>query len=227
MMSSPESEVNRSTRKRRFRIVFTALALLLCLITWVGYHVHLDRKIRREVQRLGGRVSASSFTLPPPLPAFSFETGPIIQLELNHPDINDDQVIELLRQLPDLQYVILDSCGVTDEVLKELEGRNLRHLSVMNTKISDNGLPHLVKSSVTYLNLQGTNITDAGLRALKNTPYYLGRIELGGTKVTDAGLLDFVNNGPRCVINVSELPLSDETIAKAKTMVDNPNFIEH
>lgn len=200
--------------------------MLLCLIAWVWYRAHLDKAIRLEVQKLGGRVSASSFTLPAPLQAFSFETGPIIQLVLNRPDITDNQVIELLRQLPDLQYVYLDSCSVSDEVLKELTSHDLQHLSVMNTNISDNGLRHLIKGRVMYLNVQGTNVTDAGLKTLKSVSS-LGRIELGRTKITAAGLIDFVQNGPRCVINVSELPLSDETIAKAKTMVEDPNFIEH
>lgn len=66
--------------------------------------------------------------------------------------------------------------------------RNLDHLDLSNSNITDAGLVKLNgHPSLTYLQLSNTAITDAGLSSLTRLPRLL-RLDLDGTKITDSGL---------------------------------------
>lgn len=82
---------------------------------------------------------------------------------------------ELSRQLPNLNYLDLQTSNVTDADLVELARcRKLGHLA-----------------------LQATNITDAGLMALRNCPS-LTSLFLHKTQVTEAGVQSFHEHRPIC-----------------------------
>lgn len=93
---------------------------------------------------------------------------PIVSLRLFSTMLSDKVVLQLVNQMPKLAMLNLRRGMVGDELLRGLEGKPIRYLSLQETRISDEGLPHLSGlSSLNTLILDGTNITDDGLAHLQ------------------------------------------------------------
>jgi hypothetical protein len=97
--------------------------------------------------------------------------------------------------------VQLTAINITDAELKKL--KDLTQLQVLlldHTKITDAGLIHLSGlTQLKRLNLNDTKITDAGLEHLKGLKL-LAVLELHNTKNTEAGLADLKKALPNCDI---------------------------
>ncbi len=122
-------------------------------------------------------------------------------------------LLPLLRELPDLTELIIQTGKMNDAGMAQLGGlskleelslygasagdeglkavaslHNLRVLQIGKTAVTDAGLAHIAGlAKLEQLGLRGTAITDAGLAHLENLPS-LTSINLGETRVTDAGL---------------------------------------
>lgn len=119
----------------------------------------------------------------------------------------------VLKELPDLQKLVLGKCAVTDKAAAAIatvrplqllylgesritdEGlagfRNLKHLKVLDlykTKVTDKGLKHLTGlKKLEELNLSGTKVSDAGVESLKELTG-LKLLRLNNTNVTRDGV---------------------------------------
>jgi Leucine-rich repeat (LRR) protein len=113
-----------------------------------------------------------------------------------------------LKDLADLQYLILADMPITDAGLVHLEGLpKLQELTVACPKVSGPGLKGLTK--LKELGLENSAVTDADLAHLKG----LTRLEclnLGKTAITDAGLVHL-----KPLINLDRLFLDSTQVTDA------------
>ena len=88
-----------------------------------------------------------------------------------------------------LREISLASTGVSDELLRNLEGlKHLRKLELGSTEIGDLGVQHLATlTSLEELDLGGTTISDEGLAPLAGLTG-LRELGLAHTPITGAGL---------------------------------------
>jgi formylglycine-generating enzyme required for sulfatase activity len=161
-----------------------------------------NRRVAELVQSLGGKIRQD----------FSLESKPIIEVNLLHSRVRDedlrsladlkhlqtlilgdtrisDQGLTHLRGLSNLEMLDLGTTEITDAGLVHLKGlTNLRRLELFRTTIGDAGLADLSGlTELRVLGLEGTRVGDAGLAHLKGMTR-LYALNLGGTNVTDAGL---------------------------------------
>ena len=131
------------------------------------------------------------------LPAFSFVKLPAGKLppvgipfgiNLDFSSTKDAELVGL-RDLKNLTSLSLMSTKVTDEGLKELQGmQNLNNLNLEGTKVTDRGLKEFRElKELRTLELGRTGVTDAGLQELSGLKK-LTSLGLQGAKVTDEGL---------------------------------------
>jgi hypothetical protein len=107
----------------------------------------------------------------------------------------DDETMQLIGKLTNLKVISLGyqsgmGFKITDNVLAYLKNlKNLESIVLYDANITDAGLMHLEDlKKLKFLNLTRTNITDAGLVHLKDLTN-LKVIFLGYTRVSDAGLM--------------------------------------
>jgi Leucine-rich repeat (LRR) protein len=127
----------------------------------------------------------------------------------------DDAALAMLEGLPKLSRLNLYSASVTDEGLKTLKTLpSLRYLPIGGTKITDAGLVHIAQlTKLEYLGLRGDNITDVGLGKLGELAR-LNTLNLSETKVTDAGLIHLKDLGQLEVLQLSNDNVSDAGLAE-------------
>ena len=132
------------------------------------------------------------------------------------------ELLETLRQFPELQWLNLDGSPLVDVDLAELaELKNLECVVFANTRISGTGLGHLSRlsklksldishtdvdddslehvasmTSLESLRIDGTRISNTGLRHLAHLPL-LHELSCSGTQVTDAGLDELLKTHPQ------------------------------
>ena len=113
---------------------------------------------------------------------------PIIGLDLKDAGVTDN-VLLLLKRLPNLKEIELMSNPITDAGLKHLgELHKLESLGLSDTKITDVGLKHLRGlPNLRSLDLSRTQVTDVGLKQIQGMKS-LESLDLWGTDVTDSGL---------------------------------------
>jgi Leucine-rich repeat (LRR) protein len=94
-----------------------------------------------------------------------------------------------LRELPDLQKLVLGKCTVTDKAAAVIATvRTLQLLYLGESKITDEGLAGFKKlKHLKVLDLYRTKVTDKGLTHLTGL-VKLEELNLSGTKVSDAGV---------------------------------------
>jgi hypothetical protein len=173
--------------RRRFQFSIRSLLVLVVVIavscSWMAAAMKKAREQNealKEISKLGGGVEFDyrfegdywifdAITWPPE-PAWlrkTFGGGLFDRVYLA--TLPDDTSLTVLDRLPDLWYLILSDCSVTDAGLATL-GRlpKLRRLYLYNTRISDAGLIHLTKlTSLQELLLIGTNVTEDGVKKLQ------------------------------------------------------------
>ena len=146
-----------------------------------------------------------------------------------------------LGTVPHLRYVMLDATNVGNDDLRLLAGCvNIENLSLVNTEVTDEGLPHLQPftklrkldldfckigdeglqvvaglPNLERLSLAGTSITDGGLRYLQSA-IRLRCVCLDSTKITDAGLKSIAAIPNLQILYVGDTDLGDEAIADLK-----------
>jgi internalin A len=113
-------------------------------------------------------------------------------LSLAGTQVTDAGLSRLPDLFPNLHWLELDGCAITDQGLAHL-GRlkRLSHLSLNDTRVGDEGLRHLVDlGDLHRLQLDRTRITDQGLAYLKVMKGPLGFVSLQGTGTTAAKLVE-------------------------------------
>ena len=122
-------------------------------------------------------------------------------------DLTDEQLIDLLQHhAPALAKVYsqpVSSRHITDRSLAEFY--RLPHLVALyldRTAVTDAGLPHLVKmAGLRHLSLANTSVSDEGLLALIGTK--LRCLAVQNTRVTPAGIEHFRREMPDCFVGPS------------------------
>jgi len=191
----------------RWRFQFTIRSLLLLVVavaipcSWIGDRM---RQAKRQLQgialveRIGGAAyvrfgpSELQERLQSVLPAVFFDDVDIVKFDSKHNSLSDADLSEVVRLLPRIEVLKLDTTAVTDAGLRSLGGlKDLVVLTLNNTKITDAGLEVLRNTkNVRALELDGTSVTDAGIEGL--TGHKLWRLCLSGTKVTDSGMANIL-----------------------------------
>jgi hypothetical protein len=111
-----------------------------------------------------------------------------LALSLAGTRVTDAGLSRLPDLFPNLHWLELDGCAITDDGLRHL-GRlkRLSDLSLSDTRVGDDGLSHLVGLRQLYrLQLDRTRVTDRGLAHLKAMKGPLGFVSLRGTGTTAA-----------------------------------------
>ncbi len=101
----------------------------------------------------------------------------------------DKDAMQLLKNIPNLQVVYIDSNQVNDVALIPLKGlTGLNALTIMSPQVTDAALENLKSlSGLTMLFLTSSKVSDKGLVQLKGLKN-LQVLALSHTEVTDAGL---------------------------------------
>ncbi|PHS05216.1 MAG: hypothetical protein COA78_15525 [Blastopirellula sp.] len=133
----------------------------------------------------------------------------------------EDSSLEALKELPNLETVILDRSAVGDSGMKHLaQIKNLRSLSLTYTSITDEGLKELKNvPTLRSLNLINTKVTDAGLLELQKFPA-LEDLSIAGPELSDKGLLSLQKCKQLKALDITHYPssakFSKEAVAQLK-----------
>lgn len=102
--------------------------------------------------------------------------------------VTDSNVMPWLRDLPDLQAIVLDGTEVTNHGLQSLSRhKRLWMLSLEGTRLNEEDVDHLRSLPLAYLNVAQTRFSDKSLASLHGMQS-LKQLYLRRTKVSDAGL---------------------------------------
>lgn len=152
------------------------------LSTAVGAGVGATDQTRAlaEVKKLGGKYEVDA----------KAPGRPVVKVDLTRTKADDKALAVIVKGLPGLQTLELESTQVTDAGLAHLEGlTHLKELTLVNTEVTDAGLARLKGlTRLSRLDLSATKVTDAGLAHLKGLTD-LRDLGLGLTKITDQGLV--------------------------------------
>jgi len=123
-------------------------------------------------------------------------------------------LLPLLRQLPQLQELIIQTPKMNDAGMAQLEGLSkLTRLSLYGSGITDDGMKALkTLTGLHVLQIGTTAITDAGLANISGLTQ-LEQLGLRGTKISDAGLAHIGNLTNLTSLNVAETHVTDAGIA--------------
>lgn len=197
-----------SVRRRRwyqFTLGTLLVFMLLAAATMSWFAVKLNqargqKEVVEAILKMGGSVvydnqmEASDKRAEPPGPAWLREwLGVDFLATVGYVSFEGTQVtdagLELVRGLPQLQWLNLFATQVTDAGLNNLKGlRQLRVLNLGSTRVTDAGMVHLKGlTKLQSLSLDQTEVTDAGLEHLQGLTQ-LDFLVLDDTQVTDGGL---------------------------------------
>lgn len=109
-------------------------------------------------------------------------------LDLRHMEPFADVDFAPIRDMRQLERLVILNTGTTDDVLQHLPLGSLRHLELPRCGITDQGALEIARhSNLESINLAETNITDHGAQALLALPK-LHQLQLAGTDITDTTL---------------------------------------
>jgi Leucine-rich repeat (LRR) protein len=219
MSSAPVPEIEPSEPKeilrRRWRFQYSLRTLLIVvsiggvLSGWIGsilLRAHDQRAVVKKIQALGGQVYYDyqqtearwgiRLENTPPGPGWVrwmlgddvFAYAEFVFFNSSQNTVKDKD-LALLRALPRLKGVVLDSSRITDEGLEIVSNLpNLQEVNLSNTSITGKGLGQLEKAQkLENLTLSGVSVSDSTLEQidkLKN----LKSLQLVRTSVTDDGM---------------------------------------
>lgn len=131
------------------------------------------------------------------------EGSELLVLDLAKRQVTDAQLAYLAR-FP-VQTLNLSGNAITDQGFAQFqrldEVANI-NINLSHTQITDETLQRLAGCrNLSHLNLNGTRVTDAGLKALERTSLNTLRVEQ--TQVTAAGIAEFSRTHPNCVVSPS------------------------
>jgi Leucine-rich repeat (LRR) protein len=175
------------------------------------------------------------------------EIGAVKSLEslrlIDCPKVTSEGVAHL-RNLKDLESLVLASTGIDDSALKTIKGltkltelhlggdkkitdvglaelkdmKQLRSLALWGTKTTDKGLAELKGlGQLTELRLSNTAITDAGLDQLKGMKK-LFLLDLANTKVSDAGMERLKDLSDLQLLNLARTKITDAGLKHIKEL---------
>ena len=174
--------------------VVTLVAILCGRVGMKMWQAERQREAVSIIQRLGGYVRPEDpgpawwETLHKLFPSVFFEAAYDVEFKSKNNAVSDADLDQIVKLLPDIEVLLLESTDVTDAGLATLNRlKRLQYLSLSDTQVSDAGLEHLKGLNQLHaLRLNNTRVTDTGLEHLKL--HHLRMLHLDGTQVTDAGL---------------------------------------
>jgi hypothetical protein len=102
--------------------------------------------------------------------------------------VHNDAGLETIDRSGDIGRLILTGDGVTNAGLKQLEGLNVRALSIEGTQITNTGLQYLASlTNLKSLRLWSYQLTNASLQHVKNLAG-LETLDIDGTAIQGSGL---------------------------------------
>ena len=174
------------------RGLLVAVTVFACLFAWWSYRARQQRSAVAALTAIGGEITYSHesdyfghapATNRPPVPDWLWNLlGPdyfvsvhsirFVAPESNssHPifEVYDHDLLHLAH-LPDVQYLDLDLCPISDDGLVHVRHlQNLKILTLSYTNVTDEGLPHLYTlDALEIVRLWDTNVTDSGAQKLR------------------------------------------------------------
>lgn len=110
-----------------------------------------------------------------------------------------DQGLSSLKNLTDLQVLIIDQSKLDGSGILNLKTRHLSYLGLPNSQLDDANLKKIIErwgGELTSLDLSNTRVSNAGLKELIDLPK-LASLRIGGTLVTPQGVRDFLERRSR------------------------------
>jgi len=235
---------NATPKHRWFRFSLRTLLIVVVLLSlplgWFVRQAQRQRKAVEAIRKAGGLVwydyeldedGFSTGTEEPPTPAWLRELiGDDFFLDVVGVGVAEDTgvgdvVLEHVKGLTKLEYLVLGGSPITDDGLENAKGlTRLDGLVLLGTQVTDDGLEHLkgltelewLELSFTqvtddglvhlaglerlkWLGLSRTDVTDRGLEHLKGLRE-LQQLELSGTQVTQQGIDELRKALPKCGI---------------------------
>jgi hypothetical protein len=196
---------------RRISSGFVLGIIVVVLLATAGWLIIVEpglkeRTAAREIEALGAYTdyrfdkTRSPRTHVPPGPAFFWK---IVDYRLifrvqrvsfygtgrRHSHVTDDTLMPLLADLSDVHSISLGDTNITNRGLHSLSRlRNLRTLSLRETKLQDESLEALAPLRLQWLSLKRTWIGDIAIASLKGMTS-LEHLSLERTRVSDRGLV--------------------------------------
>lgn len=136
-------------------VQFLALGTLVFGTVLVLIHIHNERRVANEIEKLGGKCH--------------WEFLCVRYVFANHvDDVHLTHLVHELEKLAILKSLSLYKSPITDKGVGSIERlAGLQWLYLSNTLITDECIPSLKKlSALTYLDLQGTKVSKEGMREL-------------------------------------------------------------
>jgi DNA-binding response OmpR family regulator len=167
---------------------------------------NLGKEVKSAASRLGADTQAASDPS---------ELLRLLETILEWPRLQTGQKLDLLAtQISDRELGnLLDSL------------RDLRFLSLAETKVGDKGLQHLLAlQELEELHLDHTEITDDGLALLEALPN-LRILDLKGTRVSDAGLAHVSRLSRLKGLYLTRTGITDDGLAQLKTLTQLETLI--
>lgn len=125
---------------------------------------------------------------------------PIVRFQLFSSTLSDNAVLSLMKLMPEVERLRLCRALNGDEFLKQLDAPKLDTLSILGTRITDEGLQELGKlKNLRNLELEEIKITDRGLNYL-NQLTQLRRLNVRKTNVSVDGVAKLRKALPKCQI---------------------------
>ena len=135
-------------------------------------------------------------------------------IHLRECDDVDEAFIRSITKLPRLQIFHLDHCRFEETWTKHLPAApELEYLNLYGCNLSDQAMVDLSRMNLAYLGLSDNNISDAGVALIQQTS--LGELKLDGNpRITDAVFATLGNIHKLGLVDVTKTAVTEEA-AKA------------
>lgn len=136
-----------------------------------------------------------------------------LSLMLSHAPITDAGLVHVAA-VKQVRQLSLDDTKITDAGLKHLAKlKGLTSISLRRTAITDDGLKTLAgMEALTNLNLAETQLTDAGIVLIAKMPR-INQLMLDGTAITSKGLVELQRLDSLLSLNLTNCDISDTDVA--------------
>ena len=226
----------QKSRVARIDQLCQVVVAVVYLVAASGVFVAIARQHRAVLcefcQDAGGSLFAFDGTAARPLRRlYSFGNSPgepVMGADLADMPMTEEDLIVLVRQHPQLEWLNLTDTHVSDSQLKRLTGlRHLECLTLTRDPISDEGLqPLLALRKLRDLGLAGTLITDDGL-ALLSKIEDLEHLDVCRTAITDTGLRSLCRLHHLRQLDVSKTAVSRQAVEELMNSLPELEKVRH
>jgi hypothetical protein len=142
----------------------------------------------------------------------------LTSITLSHSDKADD-LLELLKNFPEMTYLHIDNCKITSSAFKNLSYlTNMKSLSLAYTSFSDEGMAYIKNTtSLETLTLYNTSLTDNGMKYVLNLNN-LKTLGLNGTNISDDGIKNISSLSNIQYLSLGRTNITDKGIVNISGM---------